>query len=258
MNIKYPLFIAATLFISACGTHSSKEMTMSDDHSMRSKDIIFTEGKLIEIAYVTPIESKQLALKRDYFPKAKPLAKKYGGKMLGIFKVIKKTAGNIDPEMLYVFEWPDVASKKAFDNDASFQSIKSIRDDAFSFKRFAFYKVKEDVTISFQESKVYEFFGAWLKPNGKDKLNEYFKVSAPIKKSYGRPEPVFKAVMTVVENGPTTDYEYTPHMAGIVEWDQSNDFYELINNEDFQDNAAPLMDAALSRIDLIHTKIIIN
>jgi len=258
MNRKYFLFITVILFLSACNTPSSEEMVASDSHSTKSQDITFTQGKLIEVAYVTPIESKQSALERDYFPKAKPLAKKYGGKLLGMFTVIKKPAGKIDPEKLFVFEWPDVAAKKAFDADAAFQSIKSIRDDAFSFKRFAFYEVKQNVTISFQENKVYEFFGAWLKPNGMGKLNEYFEVSAPIKKSYGRPEPVFKAMMTVAADGPTTEYEYSPHMAGIVEWDQSDDFFKLIKNKDFKENAAPLMDAALSRIDLIHTKIIIN
>jgi len=257
-EFKYSLFIAAALFVSACGAQSSKENTMTNNHSMRTQDVTFSKGKLIEVAYVTPIESKQESFKRRYLPKAKPLAKEFGGKMLAMFKVLKKTGGNIEPEMLYVFEWPNIASKKAFDADPRYQSIISIRDEAFSFKRFAFYEVKNDVTISFQENKIYEFFGAWLKANGQEKLNEYFKVSTPIKKNYGRPAPVFKVMLTVAPNGPSTDHAYNPHMAGIVEWDRSEDFNTLMSNKDFKENAAPLMDAALSRIDLIHTKIVLN
>ena len=65
-------------------------------------------------------------------------------------------------------------------------------------------------------------------------------------------------MLNVVPNGPATEYEYNPHMAGIVEWDKSDDFFVLSQNKAFKEKAAPLMDAALSRIDLIHTKMIFD
>ena len=191
-KIKYGLaLIILFTFLSACNASSTKHVK-SSAHEPRVQDITLAGGRLIEVAYVTPIPSKQEALNRDYFPKAGPLAKEYGGKMLGMFDVVKNAGGDINPEMIFVFEWPDVASKKAFDSDSRFLRIKPIRDEAFSLMRFAFYEVKQDTTITFRENKVYEFFAAWINPDGNEKLNEYFEVSAPIKKSYGRPEPVLK------------------------------------------------------------------
>lgn len=258
INAKSIFSISLLFFATACTAQPMKDMKMSTNGQHTSQDITFSQGKLIEIAYLTPIPDMQESLKHEYFPKAKRLAKEYGAKMLGKFKVIKKTGGEMDAKILIIFEWPDVASKKAFDADTRYHKIKPVRDDAFSYMRFAFYEVKKDVTITFQKNKVYEFFGAWLNDNGQEKLNQYFKVSTPIKKNYGRPAPVFKTMLSSVKNTPMVGHGYTPHMAGIVEWDKSDDFYELLRNKDFKKNAAPLMKAAIRRIDMLHTKIILN
>ena len=144
--------------------------------------------------------------------------------------------------------------------DVRYQKIKPIRDAALSFLKIGYYKVGKDTTIRFKENKVYEFFGAWLAPSptSKDKLDEYFKVSGPIKKRYGRPEPIFKTMLDAFKDAPKGDEVYSPQMAGIVEWDKSEDFFILLENNDFKKDAKPLFDASIARIDLLHTQIMIK
>ncbi len=47
-------------------------------------------------------------------------------------------------------------------------------------------------------------------------------------------------------------------LLGIVEWDQSDDFFELMNNAEFKKEAKPLMNAAFPRLDMLHTKIMLK
>ncbi len=256
------LLVSALLLVSACtdskmmGT-DRPEMT---GQSARTQDVTLKKGKLIEVAYLTVIEGKEESLKKDYFPKAMPIVKEYGGKMLGRFKVIKKAGGEISPQMIGIFEWPNLAAKESLMQDIRYQKIKPIRDAASSFLKSGYYEVGKDTTIQFKEDKVYEFFGAWLDPSpeSKDKLNEYFKVSGPIKKRYGRPEPIFKTMLGTYKGAPKGAEVYSPQMTGIVEWDKSEDFFILQENKDFKKYARPLFDAAIARIDWLHTKIMIK
>ena len=173
----------------------------------------------MKLAYFAVKEGKEKSLEKEYFPRASQIAKDYDGKILGQFKVIKKTGGNINPQMIAIFEWSNLAAKKKMGQDSRNQKIKPIHDNAMSFFKSGYYEVSKDTTISFKENKVYEFFGAWLDsdPKSKDKLNEYFKVSGPIKKSYGRPEPQFKLMFGNLKGAPVGNNVYSPHMAGIVE-----------------------------------------
>ncbi len=259
------LLVSALLLVAACSESRilgtvKPDLSEMTTQSARTQDITLKKGKLIEVVYPRVRKGKEQSLKNDYFPKAMPIVREYGGKMLGRFKVIKKAGGEISPQMIGIFEWPDLAAKESLMQDVRYQKIIPIRDAAFSFLKFGYYNVGKDTTIQFKENKVYEFFGAWLDPSptSKDKLNEYFKVSGPIKKRYGRPEPIFKTMLGTFKDAPKGAEVYSPQMAGIVEWDKSEDFFILQENKDFKKDARPLFDASIARIDWLHTKIMIK
>jgi len=237
--------------------HQVKYSSRSKPHDISGGTRDFVgEVRIKWQAEKTMKECKGKSLKEDYFPKAMAIVKEYDGKVLGQFKVIKKTGGEINPQMIAIFEWPDIATKERMMSDPRYKEIKPIRDAALSFLKLGYYEVSKDTTITFKEDKVYEFFGAWI--DSKDKLDEYFKVSGPIKKNYGRPEPIFKTMLGVMKDAPNGSQTYRPQMVGIVEWDQSDDFYILTKNKDFKKKAKPLFEAAVARIDMLHTKIMIN
>ncbi len=239
----------------ATGWSDSKHEVNSNN---QTETIAFKKGMVYDIAYFSVKSGKEKQLNDEYFPQALRIGKDYGVSMLATFGVTEVTAGDISPQMVAIFEWPSLAVKKKFESDKRYKKIVHLRDDALSFIKVAFYEVGEDVEIVFRADKSYEFFGAWLTPEADTYLPKYFEVSEPIKRSYGRPYPEFKVTFASIKDAPSGDFSYVPHMAGIVEWDKSEDFHVLSSDKRFQKDAAPLMAKALTRIDMLHTKIMIK
>ena len=223
----------------------------SSEGSVKEANIIFKSGRVIEIAFGSLEGGKEAQLGMEYFPKILPIAEKYGGKMLGSFQVTAVTGGEIQPQMVAIFEWPDLAARDQLGADEEAKKLFPIRDDAMTFFKQSFYTVAEDVTVTFREDKTYEFFNAWLTPDAETALPEYFKQSEAPKQKYGPPR--FLADLKPLENAPTEDYVLHPHMSGIVEWNNTSAYYGLIADPDFK-KAAPLLEKSLTRIDMLHTK----
>ncbi len=218
---------------------------------VKEANIIFKSGKVIEIAFLSLEGGKEAQMGTEYFPKILPIGAKYGGKMLGSFQVTAVTGGEIQPQTVAIFEWPDLAARDQFLEDKEAKQLFPIRDDALTFFKQAYYTVPEDVTVTFREDKTYEFFNAWLTPEAETALPEYFKQSEAPKQKYGPPK--FLANLKPLTNAPKEDYVLQPHMCGIVEWNSTNAYYGLIADPDFK-KAVPLMKKSLTRIDMLHTK----
>ncbi|MBL4709926.1 MAG: hypothetical protein JKY48_15950 [Flavobacteriales bacterium] len=230
----------------------SKNCTDSKtDHQVKEADILFKEGKVIEIAYASIEGGKEVQLNRDYFAKILPLAAKYEGKMLGSLEVTAITDGEIHPQLIAIFEWPNIEARDKLLADSEAQKLFPIRDAALTSIKLAYFKVEEDVKVTFREDKTYEFFNAWLTPKSKTALPEYFKQSAEVKKKYG--PPVFVASLKPINNLPSADYLLQPDMSGIVEWGSTSDYYGLIADPEFK-KAAPLLEKSVKRLDGINAK----
>ncbi len=223
----------------------------SSEGSVKEANIIFKSGRVIEIAFGSLEGGKEVQLTMEYFPKILPIAEKYGGKMLGSFQVTAVTGGEIQPQMVAIFEWPDLAARDQLEADEEAKKLFPIRDDAMTFFKQSFYTVAEDVTVTFREDKTYEFFNAWLTPDAETALPEYFKQSEAPKQKYGPPR--FLASLKPLKNAPTEDYVLHPHMSGIVEWNNTSAYYGLIADPDFK-KVAPLLEKSLTRIDMLHAK----
>ena len=227
------------------------------DHSTsQTQTINFKVGKVYEITSFTIKEGKQQQLNEEYFPKVMPLVAEYGGASLAMFRVTNKITGEIDGQMLGIFEWPSLAVKNRFHNDPRYIKISPLRDEALSYFKPGFYEVGQDVAVTFKDNKTYEFFGAWFAPESDEVLSQYFSVSEPIKRSYGRPYPEF-----MVKLAPAMGQSvgaYAPHMTGIVEWDQGDDYFILTSNEQFKTEAAPLLAQAVAKMDMVQTKVVIR
>lgn len=250
--------VVITLTVSACKPVNAEDEKVAEiqqsevsitENVPKEAKIFFKTGKIIEIAYASVEGGKEPQL-GEYFSKILPLAKKYGGKMLGSLQVTAVTNGEIYPQMIAIFEWPRMAARDELLADSEAQKLFPIRDEALTFIKLAYFTVDEDVTITFREDKRYEFFNAWLTPEAETALPEYFKQSEEVKKKYG--PPTFLATLKPLEL-PKEDYLLQPHMAGIVEWNNTKTYYGLIADPEFK-KAAPLLDKSLTRIDMIHAK----
>ena len=212
-------------------------------------------GKVYEVTFASIKKGKMAAFNEGYLPKAMPIVAEYGGKNIGMFKVVAKTGGEMRrPQMIALFEWPSLEVMESLHNDPRMKPLGKIRDSSISFFRQAFYKVEKETTIVFRSDKTYEFFSAWLNPNSGPTLGKYFKASEPMKKRHG--PPVFKVKLSPLKEVPNKHYILKPHMAGIVEWPNTQTYYDLKDDYEFATKAAPLLDKAVARLDMIHAKYI--
>ena len=254
----FSIAMSLAVIISACNSaNSEKEAekhqstdSFSEDY-VKEASITFRSGKVIEIAYISVEGGKEAQLGNEYFAKILPIGAKYDGKMLGSFQVTAVTGGEIQPQIIAIFEWPNLTAPNKFLADKDAKKLFPIRDDAITFFKQAFYTVSEDVTVTFREDKTYEFFNAWLTPEAETALPEYFKQSEEVKKKYG--PPTFLASLKPLKNAPKEDYVLKPHRAAIVEWNNTSTYFGLIADPEFK-KVAPLLDKSLTRIDMIHAK----
>ncbi|MFK5974563.1 MAG: hypothetical protein QM485_14950 [Flavobacteriaceae bacterium] len=218
---------------------------------IKSADIIFKAGKVIEIAYATVEGGKEAKLGKDYFSKILPIAAKYGGKMLGSLRVTAVVDGELAPQMIAIFEWPSIAARDKLLADRKAKKLFPIRDAILTSIKLAYFTVEKDVTVTFREDKTYEFFNAWLTPEADKLLPEYFEKSAAPKKKYG---PItFIASLKPIAGLPAADYLLQPQMSGIVEWNNTTAYYGLMADLDFK-KVAPLLKKSVTRLDGIHAK----
>ena len=231
-------------------TKKNQELETLVKAHVKEANIVFKKGKVIEIAYASVLGGKEAQLNQEYFAKILPLAAEYGGKMLGSLQVTAVVDGEMSPQMIAIFEWPEIAARDKLLADERAQKLFPIRDEALTFIKLAYFTVEEDVTVKFREDKTYEFFNAWLTPEAETALPEYFKQSDAPKKKYG--PPVFVASLKPVEL-PAADYLVQPHMTGIVEWSSTNAYYGLMADPEFQ-KALPLLKKSITRLDGLHAK----
>lgn len=246
------LCIGFTTLASDSSAFKFKTCTIGDiEDYVKEAKILFKTGKVIEIAYATVEGGKEAHLNKEYFSKILPIAAKYGGKMLGSLQVTAVVDGEVTPQMIAIFEWPNVEARDKLLADSKAKKLFPIRDAVLTSIKLAYFTVDNDVTVTFKEGKTYEFFNAWLTPEAEKLLPEYFKKSDTVKKKYGPPN--FVASLKPLKGLPAADYLLQPHMSGIVEWNSTNAYYGLIADPEFK-KAAPLLMKSLTRIDGIHAK----
>ncbi len=229
--------------------NNSTTIDVNDNHNVKEANITFKANTIIEVAFVSLEGGKEKQIGMEYFPKILPIAAKYGGKMLGSLQVTAVTDGEIHPQMIAFFEWPNLKAREKLLKDKDAKKLFPIRDDAMTFFKQAYYTVDKDVTVTFKEGKIYEFFNAWLTPESKTALPKYFKNTDEVKKKYG--PPAFLASLKPLKNAPKESYVLHPHMTGIVEWNSTNAYYGLIADPEFKKHEH-LLNSSLIRIDMMH------
>ena len=228
----------------------------SQNATRQTANVLFEKAKVYEIVFFTVKQGKQSQIFEKYLPAASPYVKRYGGKKLAMFRVIESRSDILRSKMAAIFEWPSYEAKKKLEADEQFKKIAELRQGAFAFFKAGWFAVKEDTPVAFHSDKIYEIGGATLKPTeeARKTLGEYFRISEPIKKSYGGTYPKFLAMFA--PTGPKSASTYTNGMQFIVEWDSLADNKRLFADEQFKTQAAPMLKQALVRMDLVLTKIL--
>ncbi len=239
------------LAVSAAMSFPIHAEAMKDVEEVKEASVTFKSGTVIEIAFASVEGGKEAQLGIEYFPKIMPIAAKYGGRILATFHVTAVTGGDIQPQIVAIFEWPDLKARDRLLADPEATKLFPIRDDALTFIALAYYTVEQDTTVTFREDKTYEFFNGWLTPSAKEALPEYFKQSDAPKQKYGPPK--FLVGLKPVETEAKEDFVLRPNISGIVEWTSTGAYLGLIADPEFR-KAAPLLEKSVTRLDMVHTK----
>lgn len=230
-------------------TNSRLTQNVLIDNAME-ESVSFSKDKVIEVAFISlkPQMESQLS---DYFMQAVPISSEYGARQLASFTVVESLHGKINSQMVELFEWPSIEAKTEFEKDRRIKKIVGMRDNAVSYLQLGYFKVAEDAEITFRQNKIYEFFGAWLIPEKMEILKNYLgKVKAPVETAGGK--RLLKLTPLQVKGG-----DYRPDIAGVVEWPNQKAYFDLVTSKVYR-SAVYLRNDATDRVDMLHTKFVIN
>ncbi len=244
---------AFLVVLALCATvsFSGSADAKNGSEAVREASVTFKSGTVIEIAFASVEGGKEAQLGMEYFPKILPIAAKYGASLLATFRVTAVTGGDIQPQIVAIFEWPDLEARERLLADPQAIELFPIRDDALTFIALGYYTVEQDATVTFTEDKTYEFFNVWLTPAAGEALPEYFKQSDAPKQKYGPPK--FLLDLKPVESAIREDFVLRPNMAGIVEWTSTGAYFGLVADPEFK-KAVPLLEKSVTRLDMVHAK----
>jgi len=250
-NMIFAGAMLATMFASHAAISSEEHpCSFSAMDTEVSQTIHFSEGKLIEVAFLSVKKGKQKQLNEQYFKQVMPIAGEYGMKHLVNLMVTDIPSGTNTPQMVGFFEWPSLEARLKFSKDKRFLRIKGIRDDALSYLKEGYFSVKQDTDVTFKQNHLYEVYAMWMNPKNAPKMGEYFKRVGATAHKFGARFPIsFNPV-------PNTIGSYQPHVLGVAEWPDSKSNKAFFATRTFK-NAKHLRSAAVDTLDVLHTKLIV-
>ncbi len=213
--------------------------------AVKQAKISFSKDKVYEFTYASITPGMEAQIFGDYFPKALPLAGKYGGKSVGMLAVPGVKDGNKQAQIVAIFEWPSVDAWLQLHQNKEFLKIVPIRDAALAFANPAnFYTVNEDYVATFTEGKMYELANYTLKQDNdgwsskKSVFDKFVKAEKRVASHQGSqqelmftPVPLSDHVQGEIKiacgghNGYATDDNgLTPHMTLLREWKSFNEY----------------------------------
>ena len=220
-----------------------------------SVDVLFKKDKLIEVAFLSVKPDKQKALQESYFKRVFPIAQEYGLKPLARIQVENAYSEFVQPQMIGFFEWESEAKHQAFLKDPRFLKIKPIRDEALSFLRLGYFKVEQDTQVSFPTGKLIEVYAFWLDKQQGHRMQTYFKNVTPLITGANTEYDVqFPLSLQALNYGNDT---YQPQVFGVAVWKSKESNVKFFSSKAYA-KIKHDKDAALSRLDVWHGKIIVQ
>ena len=212
-------------------------------------EITFEAGKAIEIAFASIRNGFETQLQEEYFPKVIPLAGEYGGRPIGKFAVEKIPFGHIQCDAMMFFEWPSVDAYVDFTQDARFQPLRPIRDEALAYLNNGnFFSIDETATVSLSQDNAYLLFGAWLDQKNVAHAEVFQENVASEQERIGVKR---LARLQHLANSPGP---FRPDFVGMTEWPNSEAFQDFLKSDVYKENVHH-RDRGTQRFDLFITKV---
>ena len=221
------------------------------EEPIKTANIIFKKGKLIEVALLTVKPDGRKAFMEEYFPKVMPVAAPYGAQPIASFAVTNTVMGEKPNKMVVFFEWESLAQKRAFEKNPEYLKLRNIRDNALSFLSQGYFEVETTVTTTISTDKTYDFAGLFINPEHANQLHEYFQAVVP---TASKPEFGYTPIVNLNPYKDAFDQNYHPSVIAFAEWKAGPDSQKRFEKTQvFKDNVAKRT-AGAPYIDVFHIK----
>ncbi|MBL4624435.1 MAG: hypothetical protein JKY42_04780 [Flavobacteriales bacterium] len=222
-NVIIATLMLGTFGLSATGcSGNNQEKAVAEvitEPAAETKEVIFKQGKLIEVAFLSVEAGKEKQLNEEYFAKVMPVAMEYGMKPLLTIGVQNSWSENTKPQMVGFFEWPSIAKKVAFEKDERFLELKKIRNSALSFLKVGFYEVEKDMSVQLDKDKFYEIYGMTMNKEKGHLMDKYFEKAGPLcMNEYKVDFALSMKPVCVIGYDCASDEVFTSQVFGIAIW----------------------------------------
>ena len=221
------------------------------------RTVSFGKDALIEVNFLANECSARGAggNAKDYYREVAETIARHGGEIFGTFDVYQVTNGIVRPESIGVVQWPDAEAFKAFKAEIDGNGLGARTQVWRNFYRLAGGATENvDVTVTFDDDKIYEFVTLLPNPLGGDKMKAFRKAVMEVAAAdYTRTPLVALAPADVSGAGLQSDLKAAG--SSITQWDSRkvvDDWFA--NAEVYGKNAREFLDPAVDRRELIWTE----
>lgn len=221
--------------------------SLANDNAPDVKVIQFHQDRVYEFAalWVKPGKEAQLM---EYFNQAFAIAMEYGIQPVLNFTPENSYAGDFQPSMFFVNEWPSLEAFNRFINDPREKKLIPQRDGSLERLSVTHARVQEPATVSLENGDIVEFAALWIKPDKQDQLKQYLGLAFPIAVKHGARRLAGFVPVNVYRG------DLDPQVIGLTQWPDLEAFRKFITDEELQ-KLLPRRDEALSRLVVNHNRV---
>ena len=209
--------------------------------SAQVPSIEFDNTRVVEMAmqWVKPDGGDALMA---YFQKVFPVAGRYGVRALGRLIPEEAVVGDLAPSVIGMVEWPGLGSFDGFMADADYRRLYPQRDAALDRLIVTHFRPIENVSVSLDPEKVYEFSGLWIRPDGgRERLHDFYAQIQPVAEEYGGRQVLqFAGVRSAWG-------DFLPTEVRVTEWPDNASWEGFVKDRRVA-NLEELRDSALSKL----------
>ncbi|MFQ5660314.1 MAG: hypothetical protein ACE5GZ_07795 [Gammaproteobacteria bacterium] len=215
--------------------------------------VTFRAGALIEVNFLAVEASARATAARadDYYHEVGGTVTDAGGEILGVFDVYQVSNGMVHPQSVGVVQWPGPDSFRTFKREIDRNGL-GVRTQVWR----NFYRLDgdDDITVTFNSDKVYEFVTLVLNPLGADKMAAFASAIMPLAGRKFTRTPLI-TLLPVERPGAGLRPDLKADRAHIVQWDNKRLIRAWMEHaQTYTDSVRDLLDPAVDRRELIWTQ----
>jgi len=191
---------------------------------------------------------------RQYNERKSDLAAPFGFRREGMLRITSARAGNFVPDQfIQVLSWPSRSSVEKFNASSEWVKLRETQKDILDELRINSVIIPQDMTITFQNDKIYRVVSLWINP---DYPNDFFKYRDALSQTVSQQGGHY---ILQVEDGNYISYvepDRPPDLFWIIEWPDRDSHQSYISSDTFRANYR-LFQSGVARFNVFETELVV-